>query len=197
MTYSSRVFRSHQKALFLRWVLDSWNSSRPTKGSCNWGIYSNALRFIKLWMLVELNLYLSNFTNPRMHLFHIHNAQPRTEMCTFLFWMEHCGILNRCILGLRDYELNLNFEFDDRFWRGLLSQCTRARAKQEVKSRGRKAEGFDVLFAQTRGPFHAFLPLLRHVVPINDGNYHLTIPIFKGRCAREALPHAFNIGMLR
>ena len=20
-------------------------------------------------------------------------------MCTFLFWMEHCGILNRCILG--------------------------------------------------------------------------------------------------
>ena len=25
----------------------------------------------------------------------------------------------------------------DRFWRGLLSQCTRARAKQEVKSRGR------------------------------------------------------------
>ena len=27
-----------------------------------------------------------------------HNAF-RTEMCTFLFWMEHCGIWNRCILG--------------------------------------------------------------------------------------------------
>ena len=29
-----------------------------------------------------------------------HNAPFRTEMCTFLFWMEHCDIWNRCILGL-------------------------------------------------------------------------------------------------
>ena len=28
-----------------------------------------------------------------------HNAPFRTEMCTFLFWMKHCGIWNRCILG--------------------------------------------------------------------------------------------------
>ena len=28
-----------------------------------------------------------------------HNAPFRTEMCTFLFWMVHCGIWNRCILG--------------------------------------------------------------------------------------------------
>ena len=28
-----------------------------------------------------------------------HNAPFRTEMCTFLFWMEHCGIRNTCILG--------------------------------------------------------------------------------------------------
>ena len=28
-----------------------------------------------------------------------HNAQFRTEMCTFLFWMEHFGIWNRCMLG--------------------------------------------------------------------------------------------------
>ena len=34
------------------------------------------------------------------------------------------------------------------FWGNLLSQCTRARAKLEVKSRGRQAEGFDVLFAK-------------------------------------------------
>ena len=27
------------------------------------------------------------------------SASFRTEMCTFLFWMEHCGIWNRCILG--------------------------------------------------------------------------------------------------
>ena len=28
-----------------------------------------------------------------------HNAPFRTEMCTFLFWMGHCGIWNKCILG--------------------------------------------------------------------------------------------------
>ena len=28
-----------------------------------------------------------------------HNAPFRTEMCTFLFWMGHCGICYRCILG--------------------------------------------------------------------------------------------------
>ena len=29
-----------------------------------------------------------------------HNAPYRTEMCTFLFWMVHCGIWNRCIVGV-------------------------------------------------------------------------------------------------
>ena len=28
-----------------------------------------------------------------------HNAPFKTEMYTFLFWMEYCGILNRCIMG--------------------------------------------------------------------------------------------------
>ena len=28
-----------------------------------------------------------------------HNAPFKTEMCTFLFWMGHCRIWNRCILG--------------------------------------------------------------------------------------------------
>ena len=48
-----------------------------------------------------------------------------------------------------------------------------------------------------REPFHALLPLLRQVVPLNDGNCHLTIPVVKGRYASEALPHAFNIGVLK
>ena len=48
-----------------------------------------------------------------------------------------------------------------------------------------------------REPFHALLPLLRHVVPLNDGNCRLTIPVVKGRCAREALPHAFSIGVFK
>ena len=46
-------------------------------------------------------------------------------------------------------------------------------------------------------PFHALLPLLRHVVPLDDGNCRLTIPVVKGRCAREALPHAYNIGIFK
>ena len=28
-----------------------------------------------------------------------YNAPFRTEMCTFRFWMVHCGIWNRCIMG--------------------------------------------------------------------------------------------------
>ena len=41
------------------------------------------------------------------------------------------------------------------------------------------------------------LPLLRHVVPLNDGNCRLTIPVVKGRCARDALLHAFHIGLFK
>ena len=48
-----------------------------------------------------------------------------------------------------------------------------------------------------REPFHAILPLLRHVVPLNDGNCRLTIPVVKERCARDALPHAFHIGVFK
>ena len=48
-----------------------------------------------------------------------------------------------------------------------------------------------------REPFHALLPLLCHVVPLNNGNCRLTIPVVKGRCARDALPHAFDIGVFK
>ena len=44
---------------------------------------------------------------------------------------------------------------------------------------------------------HALLPLLRHVVPINVEYCRRTIPVVKGRCAREALPHAFDIGVFK
>ena len=40
-------------------------------------------------------------------------------------------------------------------------------------------------------------PLLRHVVPLNDGSCRLTILVVKGRSAREALPHTFNIGVIK
>ena len=48
-----------------------------------------------------------------------------------------------------------------------------------------------------REPFHELLPLLRHVVCLNDGNCRLTISVVKGRCAREALPNAFNISVFK
>ena len=44
-------------------------------------------------------------------------------------------------------------------------------------------------------PFHALLPLLRHVVPLNDGNCRLTIPVVKGCCTHDTLPHAFHISV--
>ena len=47
-----------------------------------------------------------------------------------------------------------------------------------------------------RETFHALLPLVCHVVPLSDGKCHLTIPV-KGRCVREALPHASIIGVFK
>ena len=41
--------------------------------------------------------------------------------------------------------------------------------------------------------YHALLPLLRRMVPLNDGNCRLV----KGRCARDALPDAFDIGVFK
>ena len=44
---------------------------------------------------------------------------------------------------------------------------------------------------------HPALSLLRHVVPLNDGNCRLTITVVKGRCSRDALPHAVHIGVFK
>ena len=46
-------------------------------------------------------------------------------------------------------------------------------------------------------PFRVLLPLLPYVVPLNDGNCRFTMPVDKGRCARDALPHAFHIGVFK
>ena len=45
--------------------------------------------------------------------------------------------------------------------------------------------------------FRVLLPLLRHVVLLNDGNRRLTIPVVKGRCAHVALPQAFYISVFK
>ena len=40
-------------------------------------------------------------------------------------------------------------------------------------------------------------PIITSRGALKDGNCRLTIPVVKGRCAREALPHAFNIGVFK
>ena len=40
-------------------------------------------------------------------------------------------------------------------------------------------------------------PIVTSRGPLNDGNCRLTTPVVKGRCAREALPHACNIGVFK
>ena len=42
---------------------------------------------------------LIKFTNPHCISPISNNAPFRTEMCTFLFWMVHCGIWEKCIVG--------------------------------------------------------------------------------------------------
>ena len=52
--------------------------------------------------LTGIKSRLSNWPNsqiPECTCSISHNAPFRTEMCTFLFWMEHYGIWSRCILG--------------------------------------------------------------------------------------------------
>ena len=41
---------------------------------------------------------LNYFTIPQCTCSISHNAPFRTEMCTFLFWIEHCGTRNSCIV---------------------------------------------------------------------------------------------------
>ena len=64
------------------------------------------------WNTIELHVWSHNYTKPCYEdvIDQFHKSQnalvpyptmlhSRTEMYTFLFWMEHCGIWNRCILG--------------------------------------------------------------------------------------------------
>ena len=58
---------------------------------------------ISLWThICEMGPMVSNWPNsqiPQCTSPISHNAPFRTEMCTFLFWLVHCGIWTRCIVG--------------------------------------------------------------------------------------------------
>ena len=56
---------------------------------------------------------------------------------------------------------------------------------------------FDIrIWCSNQEPFRMLLPLLRHVVSLNDGNCGLTMPV-KWSGAREALHHTFDIGVFK
>ena len=40
-------------------------------------------------------------------------------------------------------------------------------------------------------------PIITSRGALDDRNCRLTIPVVKGRCARDALPHAFHIGVFK
>ena len=40
-------------------------------------------------------------------------------------------------------------------------------------------------------------PIITSLVPLHDGNCRLKIPVVKGRCACDALPHAVHIGVFK
>ena len=67
------------------------------------GTYSNLrLVHIKLIYSNNRNNNQNNWSNsqiPQCTCSIFHNASFRTEMYTFLFWMVHCVIWNRCIVG--------------------------------------------------------------------------------------------------
>ena len=71
------------------------------ESSCSFLCMSGQWRVIKVtWCHVESIVY--NWPNSQISEYTCsisHNDPFRTEMCTFLFWMGHCGIWNGSILG--------------------------------------------------------------------------------------------------
>ena len=77
--YDSVLAASHNKTLHGIWLFFRWGSNPRclVYNDCNW----------------------PNSQIPECTSYTSHNTPFRTEICTFLFWMEHFGIWNRCILG--------------------------------------------------------------------------------------------------
>ena len=57
-----------------------------------------------MWWHQQYGYNWSNSPIPECTCSISHNAPFRTEMCTFLFWMEHCMIWNKCILGFVHFD---------------------------------------------------------------------------------------------
>ena len=65
--------------------------------------YSVVSNYVKTYICLEeyweCHLDGTNSQIPQCTCLISHNALFRTGMCTFLFWMVHCGIWDRCTVG--------------------------------------------------------------------------------------------------
>ena len=74
----------------MRYVYSHYGNSRTGKTVCDYT--ETSLRY--LMVSYRLNLQIPQCTCPTSH-----NAPFKREICTFLFWMVHCGIWDRRIVG--------------------------------------------------------------------------------------------------
>ena len=67
--------------------------------SCYSKVFNISVRHRLVLIICKSYVQLTSFINPRITFSMSHSASFRTEMYTFLFWVEHCGIWNRSIPG--------------------------------------------------------------------------------------------------
>ena len=94
----NRLFKHRSKKTSKLRVTGLWAGNSPVTGEFPAQIASNAEKvsyLMRLWWF-WINRPISQI--PECTCCISHNASFRTEMHTFLFWMERCGIWNRCIL---------------------------------------------------------------------------------------------------
>ena len=111
VSFVSSFFRSHRIALAPLRTLVVPSSNLLPRNRQNWtylplpGLqvqWAAKKTTHTYWRMITLACYFINrpFSQiPECTCSISHNAPFRTEMCTFLFWKEPCGIWNRCIQG--------------------------------------------------------------------------------------------------
>ena len=115
-------------------------------------------------MITQLN----SFTNPTMHSPISHNAPFRTEMYTFLFWMVHCVIWERLIVGfvrlvfslmgpmclwasvIKKHDDVIKWKHFPRYW-PFVRGIHRSPVNSPHKGQWRRALMFSLIFARING----------------------------------------------
>ena len=80
----------------------NWRQDIAGSHRSGWHVGDDLEMSDMVWPKCSASVRQTNWTNsqiPECTCTISHNDPFRTEMCTFLFWVEHCGIWNMCILG--------------------------------------------------------------------------------------------------